>query len=196
MKQALVNKETGLTPKEARFAEEYEKSLNIGRAYQTMVASTGNVMKYQTAASEGSRMLKNPKVLLYLQELREKKRKNDLIDRNFVLENLVQVVERCMNASPVTKYNPKTRQHEQAHDHEGNSIWRFDSLGANKALETLAKMTGELSDININVESVQFKVFTANLIGIINEEIGENHPELMQNISRKLVLAAESTTTK
>jgi len=72
MKQALVNKETGLTPKEARFAEEYEKSLNIGRAYQTMVASTGNVMKYQTAASEGSRMLKNPKVLLYLQELREK----------------------------------------------------------------------------------------------------------------------------
>ena len=73
------------------------------------------------------------------------------IDQDYLLMNAAEILERCMQRSPVVNAFGK-----QVVDEDGNNLWRFDSVGANKAIENLSKLLG------LNKEPVQQS--TNNLI--------------------------------
>lgn len=53
---------------------------------------------------------------------------------------------RCLQQKPVMTYDPEVRGMVQAVDADGNGVWQFDSMGANKALELLGKYKAMWTD--------------------------------------------------
>lgn len=80
-------------------------------------------------------LLENPRVRKAIDEARAKRAEKAAISAQWVLDRLVELSERCMQAEPVL-------------DREGNSTgeYRFDSSGANKALENIGKHLGMFKD--------------------------------------------------
>ena len=106
----------------------------------------------KTAAEQASRLLKKVKVQTYLQQLIEKRNKRTNITQDDVVADIIKVKDRCM-------------QNEAVLDKEGNEtgIYKFDSNGANKALDMLMKHTGgyetdnkqKAFNISVNREAVE-----------------------------------------
>ena len=72
-----------------------------------------------------------------------------LVDAHYVVERLKVVAERCLQAHPVMVWDPKQKAMVQKVDEDGNHVWEFDSVGANRALELLGKHKAMFTD-NIN----------------------------------------------
>lgn len=64
------------------------------------------------------------------------------VSAEYVLKGLLEVAQRCMQREPVMRYNFETRTYEQVTDEDGNNVWKFDSAGANRALELIGKHVG------------------------------------------------------
>ena len=125
-----------LSPKQQRFVEEYLLDLNATAAYQRAgYKATGNA-----AAVEGHRLLRNPKIVAAIAAKQAERSAETRVTQNYVLTNLVEVVERCMQRAPVMVRDG--REMVQATDADGNHIWEFDSKGAIGALVPLGKHLG------------------------------------------------------
>lgn len=72
----------------------------------------------------------------YIKELIENRNKRTGITQDEVVRDIIKVKDRCMQAEPVMFMG------KQVQDEEGNNLWKFDSMGANKALDMLMKHTG------------------------------------------------------
>lgn len=118
-----------LTPKQQRFAEEYVVDCNATQA----AIRAGYSAK--TAEAAASRLLINVNVSEEIKKRLAAKAKRTNLDADWVLKRWEKIVERCM-------------QHEPVLDSEGNETgeYRFDSRGANTALQNLAKHLGMLRD--------------------------------------------------
>ena len=90
----------------------------------------------KSAYSCGSRMLKNAKIKKYVDELMEEKAKEHNITHQQLIEDLIEIKDRCMQAKPVTFMG----KHIQ--DENGNNLWKFDAKGATKAIELIGRHTG------------------------------------------------------
>lgn len=77
-----------LTEKQKKFVEEYLIDLNATRAYRVAYPS---VKKEETAAVNGSKLLRNTKVAAYIQERMEKRQKRTEITQDRVLEELAAI---------------------------------------------------------------------------------------------------------
>lgn len=115
-------KQSGLTPKQQRFVEEYLVDLNGTQA----AIRAGYAPK--NARITASQNLAKPIIARSIKELRDKQSRKTNLTAEYVLASLQNVAERCQQAQPVL-------------DREGNPTgeYRFDSSGANKALELLGK---------------------------------------------------------
>ena len=82
-------------------------------------------------------MLQLDKVQQYLETKRRKLEIKTEMSAQYVLQNLKDVAERCMSAQPVVNMAGKP-----VLDENGNPVYRFDSAGANKALELIGKHLG------------------------------------------------------
>ena len=82
-------------------------------------------------------MLSMPKLQTYLEAKRRKLEIKTEMSAQYVLQNLKDVAERCMSAQPVVNMAGKP-----VLDENGNPVYRFDSAGANKALELIGKHLG------------------------------------------------------
>jgi phage terminase small subunit len=69
-----------------------------------------------------------------------------MVDATFVVEGLKEVFNRCMQKEPVLDFDPIEKKLKQKVDEEGNGVWQFDSVGANKALELLGKHLALFTD--------------------------------------------------
>lgn len=98
------------------------------------------VDNYGTAASEASRLTKNPNIYTRIEELQKERAEGLKIDATYVLENLLTVSQRCQQAEPVKVWNYETKQLEETGEYV------FDSNGANKALELIGKHLGMFKD--------------------------------------------------
>ena len=121
----------------------------------------------KTARSQGQRLLTKPDVRKAIDEAQKVRQVRTQISADYVLNNLKEVAERCMQAEPVL-------------DKEGNptSEYRFEHAGANKALELLGK---------------NLKLFTDRLeIRVINswEDLSE---EEQAKVAESLRLRIEGT---
>lgn len=115
------------------FVQEYLVDLNgTEAAKRAGYAPTG-------AAVQASRLLKKDKIRARIDELMRERSERTKIKADYVVESLREVVERCLQRTPVMKWDHTERRLKQATDEEGRSVWQFDSIGANRALELLGK---------------------------------------------------------
>ncbi len=78
-----------LTEKQQRFADEYIRTGNITQSY---LNAYQNVKKESTAASNGSRLLRNAKVKSYIDERLEKLKKESIAEQDEILQYLTSVM--------------------------------------------------------------------------------------------------------
>ena len=135
-----------LEEKQKMFCKEYLVDFN-----GTQAAIRAGYSK-KTANEQASRLLAKVNVQTYLKHLIEKRNKRTNITQDDVVADIIKVKDRCM-------------QNEAVLDKEGNEtgIYKFDSNGANKALDMLMKHTGgyetdnkqKAFNISVNREAVE-----------------------------------------
>lgn len=131
-----------MTPKQQRFVEEYMKDLN-GKQAAIRAGYAAN-----SAEVQASRLLSDAKVATRVAELKAELSDKTGITVEYVLQNLKEVGERCLQKRPVLKFDFATKEMVQVQDEEGRDVWQFDSQGANKAFELLGKHVGAFETDN------------------------------------------------
>ena len=114
-----------LNEKQKQFCEEYIIDLN-----GTQAAIRAGYSE-KTANRIASELLTKLDIQEYICELKNKRSERVKYSQDELMRDILEVKNRCMQANPVL-------------DKEGNEtgIWKFDSNGANKALDMLAKHVG------------------------------------------------------
>ena len=145
-----------MTDKQKRFITEYLIDLSATQA----AIRAGYSAK--TAYSIGQRLLKNVEVKEAINSAIKEREARTEITADYVLTNLREIVERCMQKQPVfTKC-------EQATDEQGRAIWTFNARDAIKALELLGKNLG------LFIDKTEIKADTNyTLFDLMREEFGE-----------------------
>lgn len=121
-------------PRQSLFVTEYLKDGDKNRAARVAGVRCKNI---STAAS---RLLKRPGIRAEIEFELNNIREATRVTKSFVVANLKRVAERAMRAQPVL-------------DAEGNETgeFKFDSAGANRALELLGKSLGIFIDRQVSV---------------------------------------------
>lgn len=137
-----------LTRKQEIFCQEYVKDFNATRA--AIVAGYSE----NTASETGYENLRKPHLQAKLSELMAKRReKLPQFSIESVLNSLQEVLDRSMQAVPVTRYNQSTKEYEPVTDNEGRAVWTYESQAALKSLELIGKHLGMFTEqIHIKVE--------------------------------------------
>ena len=135
-----------LNEKQKQFCEEYIIDLNGTQA----AIRAGYSAK--TANEQAAQLLAKLSIQEYICELKNKRSERVKYSQDELMRDILEVKNRCMQANPVL-------------DKEGNEtgIWQFDSNGANKALDMLAKHVGfyetdnkqKAFNISVNREAVE-----------------------------------------
>jgi phage terminase small subunit len=93
----------------------------------------------KTAKQQGSRLLTQVDIVAEMERIKQKVTASSEISAEWILTSLKNVAERCMQAVPVME---KTDG-----EWKETGEFRFDSTGANKALETLGKNLNLWKDV-------------------------------------------------
>ena len=135
-----------INDKQKIFCEEYIIDFNA-----TQAAIRAGYSK-KTANEQAARLLANVSVQEYIKKLIDNRNKRTQITQDDVIADIIKVKNRCM-------------QEEAILDKDGNitGIYKFDSTGANKALDMLMKHTGgyetdnkqKAFNVSINREAVE-----------------------------------------
>lgn len=135
-----------LNEKQKQFCEEYIIDLN-----GTQAAIRAGYSK-KTARAIANELLTKLDIQKYIQEIKNERSERVKYSQDELMRDILEVKNRCMQANPVL-------------DKEGNEtgIWKFDSNGANKALDMLAKHVGfyetdnkqKAFNISVNREAVE-----------------------------------------
>lgn len=127
------DKEIKLTPKQEKFCQEYLIDLNATRAAIRAGYSE------DTASVIGHENLRKPYLRSRIENLIDERSKRTLIHADFVIENLVEISQRCLQKVPVMVFDPVEKAMVQKKDEEERDVWEFDSTGANRSIELLGK---------------------------------------------------------
>lgn len=128
-----------MTPKQEAFVREYLIDLNASAAYRRAGYKTGN------ADVLGPRMLGNVGIKLAIQQRMEERAQRVQITADQVLQNIIDIGQRCMQRWPKMVGQGKNREQmkEYVTTEEGEEVlahvFEFDSQGALKAQELLGK---------------------------------------------------------
>ena len=135
-----------LNEKQKQFCEEYIIDLNGTQA----AIRAGYSAK--TANEQAAQLLAKLSIQEYICVLKNKRSERVKYSQDELMRDILEVKNRCLQANPVL-------------DKEGNEtgIWKFDSNGANKALDMLAKHVGfyetdnkqKAFNISVNREAVE-----------------------------------------
>lgn len=117
-----------MTEQQKRFAEEYLKCNNGTKA--AIIAGYSE----HTARQQASQLLNLEEVESYLDERRKSISEKSLVDAAWVQIQLKTLAERCMQAEPVLE--------KIDGEWVPTGEYKFDSSGANKAIENLGKIVG------------------------------------------------------
>jgi len=129
-----------LTAKQEQFCLEYMVDLNA-----TQAAIRSGYSK-DTAQQIGSENLSKPLIAEKIAQLRAERSERVQIDADYVIENLAEIVERCMQRTEVKDHNGV-----------GTGEYKFEHNGANRALELLGKhlkMFTEKKEMDVNINPI------------------------------------------
>lgn len=126
--------ERALTPMQAAFVAEYLVDLNATQAAVRAgySAKTAEQMAYQ--------LLQKTSVQNAIQIERSKRSERTKVNQDYVLNNLTEVVERCMQRAPVMTRADGVSV--QLVDDEGRHVWNFDARSAVSSLNLIGKHLG------------------------------------------------------
>ncbi len=116
------------------FCQEYVKDYNGAQA--AIRAGYAEKSAKQTA----SRLLTNADLLARVRELQHEQLDRLTVSQDYVVLQLVETYRRCLETTPVLKFDPSTGQMEET------GQYQFDSKGALRALELLGKHLGMYND--------------------------------------------------
>ena len=117
-----------LTDKQRKFVSEYLVDLNA-----TQAAIRAGFSE-RTAGSMAQKLVAKSHIQEAIKAAQAQREKRTLVTVDYVVSSLREVAERCLQKSPVTNAKGK-----QVQDEQGRDVWKFDSAGANRALELLGK---------------------------------------------------------
>ncbi len=128
-------KKAKFTPKQALFCKEYLIDLNA-----TQAAIRAGYSK-KTAGKIGQENLVKPEIQKYLQKSMDKRIEKTEITAEYILKNIKEIGERCMQRVPVMVREGKrmVQKMEQNDEGEDVGVWEFREMGALKAQELLGK---------------------------------------------------------
>ena len=145
-----------MTDKQKRFITEFLVDLNA-----TQAAIRAGYSR-RTAYSIGQRLLKNVEVKEAINSAMKEREARTEITADYVLTNLREIVDRCMQKQPVFTKG------EQVTDEQGRNVWTFNARDAIKALELLGKNLG------LFIDKTEIKADTNyTLFDLMREEFGE-----------------------
>lgn len=153
-----------LNDKQKVFVAEYIKDFNGTRAYKAAYPSC----KDDTARTNASKLLANTNIQAAIKEKADERLNEIDIDTKYIIGNIKEVTERCMQKKPVMVFNKEIGEYKQVEeelfDSEGNpagttGVWQFNSQGALKGLELLGKYKSLFTDkVEANVKQTTIKV--------------------------------------
>lgn len=117
-----------------RFCQEYVVDYNGAQA----AIRAG--YKEKNARSQASALLTNPNILARVRELQHDQVERLAVSQDYVVLQLMETYQRCLEVTPVLKFDPYTGQMEET------GKYQFDSRGALRALELLGKHLGMYND--------------------------------------------------
>lgn len=127
--------EKKLTPKQQLFVSEFLKTGNATEAAR----KAGYKGNEETLRSIGKENLTKPPIKRAIDEKNQKRNERLELEEDFELKKAMKLLEMCMEPEKV--YNPFSG--EPVKDVDGNYVMKFDSKGANTALQTIAKLRGK-----------------------------------------------------
>jgi phage terminase small subunit len=140
-KEPTPKPDNAIDEQQQRFINAYLTMQNPCATQAALEAGYGNG-KRTSAAVQGNRLLRNVNVSTRIAELQAQRAKEVEIDAKWVLNRLVSISNRCMQAEPVMIFSPADKAMVHKEDDEGNKVYQFDSTGANKATEMIGKHIG------------------------------------------------------
>lgn len=117
-----------------RFCQEYVVDYNGTKA----AIRAG--YKDESARKQASRLLTNADILSRVRELQSEQVERLAVSQDYVVLQLMETYRRCLEVTPVLKFDPDTGQMEET------GRYQFDSKGALRALELLGKHLGMYND--------------------------------------------------
>lgn len=108
----------------------------------------------KSAEVQASVLLRNPKIKAAIDKKIKKIADRSGISAEWVLKNLKEVAERCMQKVPVMRFDKVDKEYVQVEDENGQGVWQFDSSGANKALELIGKNLGMFAEKHVHSGSI------------------------------------------
>lgn len=117
-----------MTEKQAAFIDHYILDYNGTQA----AIRAGYSVQY--AGQQAFQLLSDPEIQAQIKERRAKLAKDTGVDVDWVTRKAQQIADRCMQAEPVLIFNGE--------EWVESGEYKFDSSGANKALDTIAKIVG------------------------------------------------------
>lgn len=147
-----------LNEKQKKFCNEYLIDLNATQA----AIRAGYSEK--TARSIANENLTKPDIQDYIQNLQSGIQKRNRISQDEIIQDLIEIKNRCMQNVPVMYYDKVDKEWKHEGLAEGEPLYKFDSNGANKALDQLSKIIGayevdnkQKAGINIVVQDKKHK---------------------------------------
>jgi len=129
-----------LTPKQKRFIDEYMIDLNATQAAIRAGYSS------KRATQIGYENLTKPYISRAIQEKMAELAQKTELKAEWVLNELMDISQKCQQKTPVMVFSPETRRKEHLLNESGEGVWEFDSTGANRALELLGKHLNLFTD--------------------------------------------------
>jgi phage terminase small subunit len=133
-----------------------------------------------SAYRAGLRLMEKASIKAYIEQERqyaaEIRRKETEVDDIWITKKFKEILDRCMQAEPIMEFNRESGMMEQATDERtGRPLFKFDSMGAIKAAENLAKHIGYY-ELDNNQKKPIIQVGVVNQQNILNffEEENDN----------------------
>lgn len=116
-----------LTDKEKRFAEEYPKSLDARKAAEIAGFSK------KSANVIGCQLKQKPEVAEEIQKQFDARSERTKIDQDYVINTIVETIERCKQGVPVEEWDPIAKEMVKTGE------WKFEPQAVLKGADLLGK---------------------------------------------------------
>lgn len=125
-----------LNPKQTIFVSEYLKTGNATEAARKAGYACKSAHAFEV---QGNRLLRNAEVARVIEERQAKRNERLELEEDFELKKGIELLDMCMKPYQVVDMFGKPVKDKET----GKFVMRFDSKGANTALQTIAKLRGK-----------------------------------------------------